>query len=53
MYLLLIFGTFILKFFIDSLSWNPDFSKLVQMLIAIPISYFVQKKYIFVDSKFN
>ena len=53
MYLLLIFGTFILEFFIDNLFWNPDLSKLVQMLIAIPISYFVQKKYIFVDSKFN
>ena len=44
MYLLLIFGTFILEFFIDNLFWNPDLSKLVQMLIAIPVSYFVQKK---------
>ena len=53
MYLLLIFGTFILEIFINTLFWNPDLSKVVQMLIAIPVSYFVQKKYIFVDSKFN
>ena len=48
MYLLLIFGTFILEIFINTLFWNPDLSKIVQMLIAIPVSYFVQKKYIFV-----
>ena len=48
MYLLLIFGTFILEFFINTLFWNPNLSKIVQMLIAIQVSYFVQKKYIFV-----
>ena len=46
MYLLLIFGTFILKIFINTLFWNPDISKIVQMFITIPLSYFVQKKYI-------
>ncbi len=53
MYLLLIFGTLILEIFINTLFWNPDLSKVVQMLIAIPVSFFIQKKYIFVDSKFN
>jgi hypothetical protein len=48
MYLLLIFGTFILEIFINTLFWNPNLSKIVQMLIAILVSYFVQKKYIFV-----
>lgn len=50
MYLLLIIGTFILKTFIHTLFWNPDISKILQMLITIPLSYFVQKKYIFVRS---
>ena len=38
MYLLLIFGTFILEIFINTLFWNPDLSKIVQMLIVVPIS---------------
>ena len=48
MYLFLIFGTFILDIFINSLFWNPHLSKIMQMLITIPASYLIQRKYIFI-----